>query len=263
MNEWTKKSVEYAKNKDYLDQLFKVYTISRNPRRPLSDEKRKRIKDAIENKKYKELILACIDSEVFPIKDSYVGFLRKDKTSIDRNPETVNRIAGALIEMGYEEVIAAMERPAETNRQMGTVFTNWIDKGILGIKITKDREEFLNSSENMILNTNDKDRGEFARIYLGYGRNRGLDFLCRYNGKYIIGEAKFITNSGGNQGNQLDSAMTIFTSIKTTTKYEVIPIAILDGILYLEGNNQMYQTIKRNNNDVMSALFLRDFIYQL
>ena len=57
--------------------------------------------------------------------------------------------------------------------------------------------------------------------------------------------------------------MTIFTSIKTTTKYEVIPIAILDGILYLEGNNQMYQTIKRNNNDVMSALFLRDFIYQL
>ena len=132
MNEWTKKSVEYAKNKDYLDQLFKVYTISKNPRRPLSDEKRKRIKDAIENKKYKELILACIDSEVFPIKDSYVGFLRKDKTSIDRNPETVNRIAGALIEMGYEEVIAAMERPAETNRQMGTVFTNWIDKGILG-----------------------------------------------------------------------------------------------------------------------------------
>ncbi len=207
--------------------------------------------------------MACIDSEVFPIKDSYVGFLRKDKTAIDRNPETVNRIAGALIEMGYEEVIDAMERPAETNRQMGTVFTNWIDKGILGIKITKDREEFLNSDENMILNTNDKDRGEFARIYLGYGRNRGLDFLCRYNGKYIIGEAKFITNSGGNQGNQLDSAMTIFTSIKTTTKYEVIPIAILDGILYLEGNNQMYQTIKRNNNDVMSALFLRDFIYQL
>ena len=42
MNEWTKKSVEYAKNKDYLDQLFKVYTISKNHRRPLSDEKRKK-----------------------------------------------------------------------------------------------------------------------------------------------------------------------------------------------------------------------------
>ena len=46
-------------------------------------------------------------------------------------------------------------------------------------------------------------------------------------------------------------------------RYEVIPIAILDGVLYLEGQNQMYQTIKRNNNDVMSVLFLKDFIYQL
>ena len=117
MNEWTKKSVEYAKNKDYLDQLFKVYTISKNPRRPLSDEKRKRIKDAIENKKYKELILACIDYEVFPIKDSYVGFLRKDKTSIDRNPETVNRIAGALIEMGYEENDESMVREIRSEIQ--------------------------------------------------------------------------------------------------------------------------------------------------
>lgn len=115
----------------------------------------------------------------------------------------------------------------------------------------------------MILNTNDKDRGEFARIYLGYGRNSGLDFLCRYDGKYIIGEAKFISNSGGNQINQLNSAMSIFTSITTVTKYEVIPIAILDGVLYIEGQNKMYQTIKRNNNDVMSALFLRDYIYQL
>ena len=263
MNEWTKKSVDYAKNKDYLDRLFKVYSISKNPKRPLSDDKRKRIKDAIDNKKYKELILECIDSDVFPTKDSYVGFLRKDKAAIDRNPETVNRIADSLIEMGYEKIIDEMERPVESNRQMGTVFTNWIDKGFLGIKITKDKEEFLNSNEDMILNTNDKDRGELARIYLGYGRNRGLDFLCRYKEKYIIGEAKFITSSGGNQGNQLDSAMTIFTSIKTTTRFEVIPIAILDGVLYLEGQNQMYQTIKRNNNDVMSVLFLKDFIYQL
>ena len=93
MNEWTKKSVDYAKNKDYLDRLFKVYSISKNPKRPLSDDKRKRIKDAIDNKKYKELILECIDSDVFPTKDSYVGFLRKDKAAIDRKQETVNRIA--------------------------------------------------------------------------------------------------------------------------------------------------------------------------
>ena len=77
----------------------------------------------------------------------------------------------------------------------------------------------------MVLSGSDKELGEFARIHLGYGRNRGLDFLCRYNGKYVIGEAKFITSDGGNQSNQFDKALDIFTSITTTTRYEVKPIA--------------------------------------
>lgn len=149
MNIWTEKSVDYARNRDYLDELFKVYPISKNPRRPLSDDKRERIKTAMDRKENKNLILECIDSEVFPIKDSYIGFLKQDKSAVDRNPEIVNRIAGSLIEMGYENVIDAMERPAETNRQMGTAFTNWIDKGVLGIKITKNRDEFLNSGDNI------------------------------------------------------------------------------------------------------------------
>lgn len=167
------------------------------------------------------------------------------------------------MEMGYEKVIGEMERPAETNRQMGTAFSNWIEKGVLGIPLTKDPEEFRTSKEDMILTAGDSVRGDFARIYLGYGRNSGLDFLCRYHSKYIIGEAKFISDNGGNQNNQLSSAMSIFTSITTVTKYEVLPIAILDGVLYLEGNNKLYQTIKRNNNDVMSALCLKEYIEQL
>lgn len=263
MNIWTEKSVEYAKSKDYLDELFQVYPILKNPNRPLSQKKKDNIREAITTGDYKRLILECIQSKVSPIKDSYIGFLKHDKGALDRNPATVNRLGQALMDMGYDKIIAEMERPAETNRQMGAAFSNWIDKNVLGIPITKDKDTFLYSEENMILNTNDKERGEFARIHLGYGRNSGLDFLCRYYGKYIIGEAKFISDSGGNQKNQLNSAMNIFTSITTVSKKEVIPIAILDGVLYLEGDNQMYHTIKRNNNDVMSALFLREFIHQL
>lgn len=263
MNIWTKKSVEYAKNEDYLDRLFQVYPLAKNVNRPISKEKREKIKEAMDKKDHKQLILECLGAKVFPIKDSYIGFLKRDKTALDRNPKTVKRIGEALMEMGYEKVIGEMERLAETNRQMGTAFSSWIEKGELGIPLTKNPEEFRNSEENMILTASDSIRGDFARIYLGYGRNSGLDFLCRYDKKYIIGEAKFISDNGGNQNNQLSSAMSIFTSITTVTKYEVIPIAILDGVLYLEGNNKMFQTIKRNNNDVMSALFLKEFIHQL
>lgn len=263
MNEWTKKSVEFAKCRDYLDKLFKVYPISTNPNRPLSVVKRRTIKEAILNLDNKALILECMKSEVFPIKDSYVGFLKIDNSSIDRNPETVNRIAGSLIEMGYEKVIDEMERPAETNRQMGESFSSWIKSGVLGMEVVEDVEKFSSSDKNMILGLDDDKRGEFARIHLGYGRNRGLDFLCRYDNKYIIGEAKFITSRGGNQNNQLNSALSIFTDISTTTKYEVIPIAILDGVIYIEGKSKDYQTIKRSNNYILSALLLRDFIYSL
>ena len=34
---------------------------------------------------------------------------------------------------------------------------------------------------------------DFARRNFGYGRDKGLDFIARYNGRYVIGEAKFIS----------------------------------------------------------------------
>ena len=39
----------------------------------------------------------------------------------------------------------------------------------------------------------------WAKKTLGYTRNKGLDFIARFNGKYVIGEAKFLTDFGGHQ----------------------------------------------------------------
>ncbi len=263
MNEWTRKSITLAKTSNYLDRLFSVYPVSNGMPRPLSENKKNKIRQSIENNDKKELILECIKGEVSPIKDSYIGFIKKDKSSLDRNPRTVNRLFGLLNELGYEQIIDQMERPAESNRKMGTSFKEWIDKGTLGIPVSHNQEEFLSSNSDMILNLSDKNLGEFARLNLGYGRNRGLDFLCRFSGKYIIGEAKFISASGGNQSNQFDKALDIFTSITVTTQFEVIPIAILDGVIYIEDKGRDYAILKRNNNVVLSSLLLRDFIFSL
>ena len=41
-------------------------------------------------------------------------------------------------------------------------------------------------------------------------------------------------------------------------------IAILDGVLYIEGNHKMYKYLKDNpHHKIISALLLRDFLYQL
>lgn len=42
------------------------------------------------------LITALLKLDLFPIKDSYVAYLKRDKSSIIRNPETINRLAGRL-----------------------------------------------------------------------------------------------------------------------------------------------------------------------
>lgn len=263
MNYWTKRSIELSSTSNYLDRLFEVYPVSEGENRPLSSAKKDAILKALSEKDKKEIIIQCITSEVSPIKDSYIGYIKKDISALDRNPKTVNRISSTLFGMGYERIIKNMERPAESNRQMGSAFKNWIDRELLGIPVVKDKKQFLSTKEDMILSLGDKELGEFARINLGYGRNRGLDFMCRYGGRYIIGEAKFISDNGGNQANQFDKAFDIFTAITMVTKYEVIPIAILDGVIYIEGKSKQYAKLKQNNNNVMSALLLKDFIYSL
>ena len=37
MNYWTKQSIEFAQQRNYLDELFKVYPVNPNLRRELSD----------------------------------------------------------------------------------------------------------------------------------------------------------------------------------------------------------------------------------
>lgn len=46
---------------------------------------------------------------------------------------------------------------------------------------------------------------------------------------------------------------------------KAVKIAILDGVLYIKGENKMHKTITEQYKDynIMSASVLRDFLYQL
>jgi len=129
--------------------------------------------------------------------------------------------------------------------------------GIQPIKIDK----FLKTKGNAILDGGDAEMMGFARKHLNYKRNKGLDFIGRFNGKYIIGEAKFLTDFGGHQNAQFSDAI---ATLKTrNVKAETI--AILDGVLYIKSNNKMYKevTTRLKKYNIMSALVLRDFLYQI
>lgn len=91
MNYWTELSIAYANQKSYLDDLFKVYPTIPEGIRDINSKNWDKIETAFSNQDNLELILTLLKLKKFPIKNSYVQFLRSDTTSLLRNPQTVNR----------------------------------------------------------------------------------------------------------------------------------------------------------------------------
>lgn len=266
MNFWTNLSIEFANQRNYLDELYKVYPISPNLRREISPESCRAIETHFTNRNNVELVKELLKLDLFPLKDSYVPYLRRDKSSIERNPNTVNRIAGNLYAMGLDVIFDRCSEPKETNRQMGPMFKNWLKSGVLGCKICEEEDEFLFVKENAIFLASDSRMKEFAIKHLGYTRtNKGLDFIAKFNNKYVIAETKFLTDFGGHQNDQFEDAIATLTSpIKSDCGKEVIKIAITDGVLYIRGRNKLYNFLQENSElTILSALVLREYLYSL
>lgn len=259
MNHWTQLSIEFANQRNYLDELFCVYPTIPEGIREINNDLWSQMKKAYKAKDNKALIEVLLKFDLFPIKDSYVAYLKRDKFAIERNQSTVDRLCGRLYEMGLDKIHEKCSEPKETNRQIGPLFRRWLNKGSLGIQPVK-LQTFISSDENAVLDAGDNEMMNFAKEHLNYTHNKGLDFIARFNGKYVIGEAKFLTDFGGHQNAQFNDAIsTVTTNVKAET------VAILDGVLYIKGRNKMHREITEKFQDynIMSSLVLREFLYQL
>ena len=260
MNYWTELSIEYANQRSYLDALFHVYPTIPDGIREINADKWANIEIAFTKKDNEALIKEFLKLDLFPIKDSYVAYLKRDASSITRNPKTINRICGRLYEMGLDKIFERCSEPKETNLQIGPFFRRWINSKALGIQPVS-LDEFTSSKNDAILNGSDKQLMDFASNELNYKHPKGLDFIARFNEKYVIGEAKFLTDFGGHQNAQFNDAINTVES----KDVKAIKIAILDGVLYIKGNNKMYKdiTTKYKDLNIMSSLVLREFLYQI
>ncbi len=258
MNHWTKLSIEFANQRNYLDELFRVYPTIPEGIRDIDENLWQQVEQSFQAKNNVELLNVLLKMDLFPIKDSYTAYLKRDSSSISRNPNTVDRLCGRLYEMGLDKIFERCSEPKETNRQIGPLFKRWLDTKALGIMPVK-LEEFISSTDDAILDASDAKMMEFARKNLEYKHNKGLDFVARFNGKYVIGEAKFLTDFGGHQNAQFNDAMTTVKS-----KVDAVTVAILDGVPYIESSNKMCKSIRgQNKHNIMSALVLREFLYSL
>ncbi len=266
MNYWTELSVTFANQRNYLDELFKVYPMSPNIRREIADDKWRRVQAWFEQKNNLELVRELLTLELFPTKDSYVAYLKRNPKSISRNPETVNRLAGNLYEMGLDTIYEKCTEPKETNRRIGPLFKRWIDRGTLGAPVFNTVDDFLAHHGNAVLNVSDAGMERFAREYLGYHHDKGLDFVARFNAQYVIGEAKFLTDFGGHQDAQFADAVSTITSDLFPNRFHatVHKIAICDGVLYISSNTKMHRHLREHDEQtILSSLLLREYLYSI
>lgn len=260
MNYWTELSIEYANQRSYLDDLFQVYPTIPEGIRNIDKQRWAAIEKAYHNQENETLLRELLKLELFPLKDSYIAYLKRDKTALERNPETINRICGRLYEMGLERIYERCSEPKETNRQIGPMFGNWLKKKSLGI-LPVSLDEFIGSTDNAILGGTDNDKKYYAKTFLNYHRDKGLDLVARFNGKFVIGEAKFLSDFGGSQNSDFEDAIATLDAKET----DALRIAILDGVLYIKGKSKMHKFITNpyKNYFIMSSLVLREFLYQI
>lgn len=260
MHKFLAQSIEYANQRSYLDDLFRVYPTIPNGIREVNNEIWNEVERSFYAHDNRALIESLLKMDLFPVKDSYVAYLKNDKKAIDRNPRTINRICGMLYALGINGIYDRSTQPKETNRQMGPKFKEWVKTGELGLYLV-GINEFTATDNDAILDASDSAMMQFAKERLNYTHEKGLDLIARFNGKYVIGEAKFLTDYGGHQNAQFNDAIATIT----TKDIKAITIAVLDGVLYIPGNNKMYRLIteKYCNLNIMSALVLRDFLYSL
>src|SRR6218665_1332003 len=252
MNEWSKKTLELVSRENYLDQLQLVYSHEegeRNVSQKLLDE----IRSAFEQRNEEALLNKLLSLEKFPYKDSYVGFLRKDRSAIQRNPEAVQRICNRLYSMGIESVISGITQSKEANTRRGPQFSNWIKKNFDVVSL----EEFKRSGSGIVvLGASELEARDFCNKEFGIGIAKRPDIVAKSGSKYVVGEAKFLSSTGGNQGRAFDDGM----HLATNAAGSAYKIFVLDGVHWIEKGSEQHKRIEYSNAAVFSILLLRQYM---
>lgn len=261
MNKWVQKSFELAASRGYLDKLSDIYPVDTTVRREIDRKTEGDISRAFKNGSKKELILTLLRLDRFPIDDPYIGFIRKDKNALDKNPKTFRRINRRLRMLGLKGILEGVRKPESSSRKMGHMFKKWLHG--LGYPVLPANQILKTRAKIGVLAGGDAALKDFAKKELGYKGDKGLDLVLKAGRRFIIGEAKFISASGGTQDKSFRETMN-FIRRKDS---RAIRVAVVDGVVWApasDKNNRksLYSTIRnlKDGQIALSALLLKEFL---
>lgn len=260
LNEWVLKSVELFENTPYLDNLLEIYPLETAVPNHLESRLKRRIISAHQARRTAELIDILQGEVKFPYDEPLAFLIKEVKGCKDTNPKQINRIANTLYAMTADELVVRLESAPKINQQMGPMFTNWLRTNFQLLSI----EDFQSSKNGIfVLNSSEEEGKSFVNDILNQNLRKRPDLVAKVNETYIVGEAKWIGRSGGNQNNQVRDVLDFCRDQRGT----VIRVGIIDGFPWATRknndsiiNDKVNVLVQEFPYDLLSALLLEDYL---
>lgn len=261
LNEWVLRSIELFENTNYLDRITSVYPFHTIKATSLDYNLKRRIVMAHQSRNSIELIQIFRNELTRFAYDEPLWYLYKNINDVEENnPNQLKRIIQSLYSLTADEIIDKLEVAPKLNTQIGPMFTNWLRENFNLLSI----DDFTNSTEGIhILNSSEQDGKTFVNEILNQDLEKRPDLVAKVNNTYIIGEAKWVGQSGGNQEKQVKEVLKFCSN----QLRNVIRIGIVDGFPWAIKNNRGNIVSRKENvkiqeseYDIISALLLNDYL---
>ena len=255
--DWIQKSLYIVCGEGYLKKLTDIYPINKNSFRDVDENQIENIEVYFNKNDPIGLVKSCLNLEKFPIDNPYISILR-NKTIFEKNSEVVKIIGNILLGMGIDNLKTLIKSPKSGSRQFGNSFKSWLKNRYKNDFLTLTSFKNYKGNDLNFLDGSDIILKKYISENFNINTEKGLDLVFRKRDKTFFGEAKFITDSGGTQTNQLNIALDI--AKKDSDK--IGSVAIIDGVPWI--NSSYLKKIREvPNKSVLTALLLPEYLSNL
>ncbi|MDC8001590.1 hypothetical protein POV26_11115 [Aequorivita todarodis] len=260
LNFWVRKSIDLFENTPYLDNLLEVYPLESAVPVHLDLQLKRRIISAHQARRTDELINILQGETKFPYDEPLAYLIKEVQNCLENNPQQIHRIANTLYAMTAEELVIRLEAPPKLNTQMGPMFTTWLRRNFMLLNL----DDFQDSTKGIyVLSSSEEEGKTFVNDVLGQNFRKRPDLVAKVNEIYIVGEAKWIGRSGGNQNNQVRDVLDFCKE----QRHDVLRVGIIDGFPWATRkinnsliNDQVNVSVQESAYDVLSALLLEEYL---
>jgi hypothetical protein len=262
LNPWVRQSINLFNETSYLDEIGQIYDYSLGEHDEIEEDLRRKIRTAHNNRNDSELIRLLSQLGKFPYDEPFWFLLKNIDGFIEKNPQQVQRITHNLYRLTDLELVETIESESKLNQQTGPMFETWLKSNfeIKGIEQFKENEHGI-----VILGENEEIGEKFVKQELNQTVSKRPDLVAKVDNRYVIGEAKWIGGSGGNQ----NKSVTEVLDFCSETRGSVLRIGIVDGYPWATMksgrliNNKICVRVQESTYNLMSALLLEEYFQTL